>query len=808
MGLDQNDHKRVKKECSYGEKCYRRNPAHFREFSHAHLESILDEYPGTGDFPIPDKFRLERRAIGEQLQIILEKKLYDPGKALNTKVNEGLPADESTKTDCVENNAKDIMDRDKESLIEEGRVSKNRASRSGIKDDSIDTKADDGSSKFEVTRVGDINEGKKDSTASKQSGVASSSQVKDPDYRAIVPPTRKIQDYINVVAPKGRMLEKHQRNAPYYLFYTTITAATETHRQDNSITFQEILDPSLGELKCSLQINFMVEIGWLLGHYYFAGYSNKKLTILYGEECSDMKTITQKRPNVEAYYVNMSTPFGKHHTKMMILCYEDGSLRVVVSTANLYLDDWENRTQGLWFSPKCEELPETAMPFDGESPTGFKRSLLTYLNQYQKPQIAYYTERVKRCDFSKINVFLVASAPGGHFDYNFGLARIGSLLKQHCKIPPSENHQWALIAQASSIGSYGKQPEICEKFSQPTMGKIKAGIFDGLQIRQLTNDTQFRNSMTELELKAWTAFVSVMQNFLGNKKSENYIELVENPLLQLKNMACNMSIKLHFLHSHLDRFSENLGDMSEEQGKRMRRDLRVMEERYQGRNSLYSQTGSKHVTQYAFDSGHDMIIQAANSQQKLSKERKKTSIVYMNLWLTGDFLHNFTKIQNQSQLLAKSLPKLRLVYPSLENVRQSHDGLLGGGCLPYAAEAHTKQLWLNKFLYQWKAKTSGRDRAMPHIKSYMRISPDAKRAAYYILTSGNVSKAAWGTFNKGNGALRIMSYEAVNVLTSFVLNKDFFSLDKSDNDHLSVPYDLPPVPYEEDMSPWVMDYLR
>ncbi|GBP88877.1 hypothetical protein EVAR_63899_1 [Eumeta japonica] len=123
---------------------------------------------------------------------------------------------------------------------------------------------------------------------------------------------------------------------------------------------------------------------------------------------------------------------------------------------------------------------------------------------------------------------------------------------------------------------------ICEKFPQLTMEKIKAGIFHGLQIRQLTNDTQFRNSMTELELKAWTAFVSVMQNFLGNKKSENYIELVENPLLQLKNMACNMSIKLHFLHSRLDRFPENLGDKSEEQGERMDQDLRVMEERYQG----------------------------------------------------------------------------------------------------------------------------------------------------------------------------------------------------------------------------------
>lgn len=33
----------------------------------------------------------------------------------------------------------------------------------------------------------------------------------------------------------------------------------------------EILDPSLGEIESSVQMNFMVDIGWLLGHYYFAG---------------------------------------------------------------------------------------------------------------------------------------------------------------------------------------------------------------------------------------------------------------------------------------------------------------------------------------------------------------------------------------------------------------------------------------------------------------------------------------------------------------------------------------------------------
>ena len=44
-----------------------------------------------------------------------------------------------------------------------------------------------------------------------------------------------------------------------------------------------------------------------------------------------------------------------------------------------------------------------------------------------------------------------------------------------------------------------------------------------------------------------------------------------------------MSIKVHFLHSHLDRFPDNLGCYSEEQGERFHQDIKVMEERYQGR---------------------------------------------------------------------------------------------------------------------------------------------------------------------------------------------------------------------------------
>lgn len=61
---------------------------------------------------------------------------------------------------------------------------------------------------------------------------------------------------------------------------------------------------------------------------------------------------------------------------------------------------------------------------------------------------------------------------------------------------------------------------------------------------------------------------------------------------------------------------------------------------------------------------------------------------------------------------------------------------------------------------------------MPHIKSYTRVSPDGKMAGYFLLTSANISKAAWGSINKGNRALRIMSYECgVLFLPKFVVSQ-------------------------------------
>ena len=114
-----------------------------------------------------------------------------------------------------------------------------------------------------------------------------------------------------------------------------------------------------------------------------------------------------------------------------------------------------------------------------------------------------------------------------------------------------------------------------------SMEKLKAGIFDGPQIRQLINDSNFIASLTNIERKAWSSFVNVVKNFLGKHRADNYSEIVQDMLTNFKNLGCNMSIKVHYLHSHLDRFPENIGHLSEEQDERFHQDIQIMEEWYQ-----------------------------------------------------------------------------------------------------------------------------------------------------------------------------------------------------------------------------------
>jgi len=105
----------------------------------------------------------------------------------------------------------------------------------------------------------------------------------------------------------------------------------------------------------------------------------------------------------------------------------------------------------------------------------------------------------------------------------------------------------------------------------------------GPQIRELMQDRQFDEDLNETERNAWLSFKRICQDFLGNHRAANYQNVVQDLLTSYKATGCDMSLKIHFLESHLDFFPENLGEVIDEQGERIHQDIMAREKWYQGK---------------------------------------------------------------------------------------------------------------------------------------------------------------------------------------------------------------------------------
>ncbi|XP_070041891.1 tyrosyl-DNA phosphodiesterase 1 isoform X3 [Nicotiana tomentosiformis] len=176
-----------------------------------------------------------------------------------------------------------------------------------------------------------------------------------------------------------------------------------------------------------------------------------------------------------------------------------------------------------------------------------------------------------------------------------------------------------------------------------------------------------------------------------------------------------------------------------------------------------------------------------------------------------------------------------IVWPSVEDVRCSLEGYAAGNAVPSPLKNVEKE-FLKKYWARWKASHTGRCRAMPHIKTFLRYN--GQSLAWLLLTSSNLSKAAWGSLQKNNSQLMIRSYElGVLFLPSSVKRGCGFSCTdngyssedetsmhegnriklvtlawqgKGNDDYsevlkLPVPYELPPKPYSAEDIPWSWD---
>ena len=105
----------------------------------------------------------------------------------------------------------------------------------------------------------------------------------------------------------------------------------------------------------------------------------------------------------------------------------------------------------------------------------------------------------------------------------------------------------------------------------------------GPQIKRMLASEKLEEQISDLERNAWQAFRMMVERFLGNHRRDDHAMVMSNLIESYEKLDCRMSLKLHFLHSHLDFFQDNLVNVSEEHGERFHEDIPVTEKHYQGR---------------------------------------------------------------------------------------------------------------------------------------------------------------------------------------------------------------------------------
>lgn len=183
-------------------------------------------------------------------------------------------------------------------------------------------------------------------------------------------------------------------------------------------------------------------------------------------------------------------------------------------------------------------------------------------------------------------------------------------------------------------------------------------------------------------------------------------------------------------------------------------------------------------------------------------------------WLCSEWLKSLSSTKSDAKsgslriTSSKGIP-IKLIFPAVEDVRTSLEGYPAGASIPYSISVAQKQTWLNNFFHRWKAGHAGRSSASPHIKTYARVSKDFSEAAWFLLTSANLSKAAWGSFEKKQTQLMIRSFE----LGVLFLPSQFFpdsgkhtlSLREGESGRgkFTLPFETPLTKYSEEDEPWI-----
>ncbi|KAI1291406.1 tyrosyl-DNA phosphodiesterase 1 [Mortierella claussenii] len=210
-----------------------------------------------------------------------------------------------------------------------------------------------------------------------------------------------------------------------------------------------------------VQINYMIEIDFVMSKVHESIRDRLDVIVYHGlrltaGQIQAMESTTRiKYPRVVLNHVPVPG-IGTHHTKAMLLFYRDGSMQLVIHTANMIERDWRNKTQAVFATGR---LPKKELPSVLPN-CAFERDLIEYLQHYHNHVV--FTSRVSQYDFTDIRGVLVGSVPGkftGPDKNKWGHLRLRAALRQQVELPNYLRNNSKIICQVSSVGSLGKESQ-------------------------------------------------------------------------------------------------------------------------------------------------------------------------------------------------------------------------------------------------------------------------------------------------------------------------------------------------------------
>ncbi|EPB91401.1 hypothetical protein HMPREF1544_01722 [Mucor circinelloides 1006PhL] len=181
-------------------------------------------------------------------------------------------------------------------------------------------------------------------------------------------------------------------------------------------------------------------------------------------------------------------------------------------------------------------------------------------------------------------------------------------------------------------------------------------------------------------------------------------------------------------------------------------------------------------------------------------------------WFKEQVSRAMAEFKNRRSTLSIKPPRVCVVYPTLTAASNSFTGSdMSGDFLRFEKASYDKNhSWFDPYLYEWKSERAGRQFLMPHIKTYTRIYEDKNgktHIAWHLLTSANLSRAAWGDYQKNRTQIYIKSFELGVLFCPSLWDDDVDLVPDNDLDSVQeqssgtevaeikvrLPYDLPLV---------------